>query len=379
MYLDQALEIVRRKILLHDDGDGGVGDDADRREILHRVVGLRLDHRRGHRVAGRDHQRAVAVLRALGDDVAGDGAAGAGLVLDHDALAEHFAERLGDDARGDIGAAAGAEADHHVDRPRDGHSCAIAGAQSAANASAASASLLADDFISLLPDFAIANAGAARRSSVLDCRNARSARHRRGWTGAAGGRRRRHHHARGRRHRQRRQHVAAGRRRRRWRDPSRGGTRTARRMRDAGRLRHRLGQDHARLQATGEARHPCGRAGVEWRQARRGRTAGVLLSHGADARGREHASLDRVPGDLDRRVSLSRRSRGADRGRHGGVGAFRRSARIGAGGVLLLLRRVGAAPHRCVRGIGVGRSDLYTFGSTSRRTTSPFSASDAAG
>ena len=37
--------------------------------------------------------------------------------------------------------------------------------------------------------------------------------------------------------------------------------------------------------------------------------------------------IDRVSGDLDRRLRLSRRSRGADRGRHRGVGAVRRCAR----------------------------------------------------
>ena len=69
-------------------------------------------------MAGRDHQRGVAVLRTFRDDVARDGAAGAGLVLDDDALAEHLGQRIGDHARRNIGAAAGAEADHDADRPR---------------------------------------------------------------------------------------------------------------------------------------------------------------------------------------------------------------------------------------------------------------------
>ena len=66
--------------------------------------------------------------------------------------------------------------------------------------------------------------------------------------------------------------------------------------------------------------------------------------------------VDRVPGDLDRRLSLSRRPRGADRGRHGGVGAVGRCARHQARGVLLLLAGVGGASHECVRGIGLGLS-----------------------
>ena len=99
---------------------------------------------------------------------------------------------------------------------------------------------------------------------------------------------------------------------------------------------------------------------------------------------------------------LPGRSRGADRGRHGGVGDFRRCARDQPRGVLLLLEGVGGASHQCVCGIGIGLAaaleqtssgvssasshaalspghEAHTFGSTSRRITSPFSASDAAG
>ena len=50
-------------------------------------------------------------------------------------------------------------------------------------------------------------------------------------------------------------------------------------MPDARRLRDRRGQDHARLQAQGQARHPRGRPGLERRRPGRGRAAGVLLSH----------------------------------------------------------------------------------------------------
>ena len=56
-------------------------------------------------------------------------------------------------------------------------------------------------------------------------------------------------------------------------------------MRNARRLRHRLGQDHARLPAEGAPRHPRGRAGVERRRQRRGRAARRLLPHGARSRG----------------------------------------------------------------------------------------------
>ena len=80
--------------------------------------------------------------------------------------------------------------------------------------------------------------------------------------------RRRHHDACRRRHRERREPLAARRRRRGRRDPSRGRTGAARRMPHARRLRDRLGEDHARLPAAGEARHPRGRPGVAGRRSR---------------------------------------------------------------------------------------------------------------
>ena len=90
-------------------------------------------------------------------------------------------------------------------------------------------------------------------------------------------------------HRQCRQPELARRRRRRRRDPSRGGAGIARRVPNARRLRHRRGQNHARLSAAGEARHPCGRPGVERRRRGRGGIAGLLLSHGARSRRRAPA------------------------------------------------------------------------------------------
>ena len=50
-------------------------------------------------------------------------------------------------------------------------------------------------------------------------------------------------------------------------------------------------------------------------------------------------TLDRLSGDLDRRLSLSRRSRRAHRGRHRGVGDRGAPARHHARGVLLLFAR----------------------------------------
>ena len=108
--------------------------------------------------------------------------------------------------------------------------------------------------------------------------------------------------------------------------------------------------------AAGEARHPRGRAGVERRRATaRTDLLASLLSHRADARGRASAC----------NRSRSRRSRPAsiafpaDRAARIAVGTVvseisAERARDRARGVLLLLAGVGEAPHRCVRGIGIG-------------------------
>ena len=53
------------------------------------------------------------------------------------------------------------------------------------------------------------------------------------------------------------------------------------------------------------------------------------------------AAFDRLSGDLDRRVPVSRRSRGADRGGHGGIGDFRGCAGDQPRGVLLFLEGMG--------------------------------------
>ncbi len=128
--------------------------------------------------------------------------------------------------------------------------------------------------------------------------------------GAARGRRRRHHHTRGRRHRQRRQHLAAGRRRRRRRDPPR--------------RRGASCSPNARRSAAAPPARPRSRAAIICRRStsstRSGR-CGTAASSGEpdllascyrtalDARRRARPAIHRVPGDLDRRVSLPGRSR----------------------------------------------------------------------
>ena len=88
---------------------------------------------------------------------------------------------------------------------------------------------------------------------------------------------RRHHQDKRRCDRQCRQAFVAGRGRRGRRDTPGGGAGFAGRVRQAGRLRGRPGQDHRRPPAAGSSRDPYGGAGVAGRQEQRGGEAGFLL------------------------------------------------------------------------------------------------------
>ena len=167
--------------------------------------------------------------------------------------------------------------------------------------------------------------------------------------------RRRHHHARRRRDRQRRQPLIARRRRRRWRHPPRGGAATARGMPHARRLRHRLGQDHARLSPEGALRDPRGRTGVERRRQRRGgaaRLAAIAARSTSPPRTRLGSiafpaistGVYRFPADLAARIAV-------------GTVAAEVAAQprgLDAGRVLLFFAGQRGAPQGCVRGSGAG-------------------------
>ena len=88
---------------------------------------------------------------------------------------------------------------------------------------------------------------------------------------------RRHHQDKRRCDRQCRQAFVAGRGRRGRRDTPGGGAGFAGRVRQAGRLRGRPGQDHRRPPAAGSSRDPYGGAGVAGRREQRGGEAGFLL------------------------------------------------------------------------------------------------------
>ena len=100
--------------------------------------------------------------------------------------------------------------------------------------------------------------------------------------------------------------------------------------------------------AESKARHPRGRAGVEWRQCQRRGLARRLLPQRARSRRRAPACLARLSGDLHRHLSLSRRSRRAHRRRHRdfGIGGAPRG----------ITRVVSAASRRTARSITRMRS-----------------------
>ena len=91
-------------------------DLGDRVERGARVVAQRLVHHRRDDLAGGHDADRVAVLGRVGDQFVADRASRAGLVLDHDRLAELLLHALPDDAADDVGAAARPERDDQADR-----------------------------------------------------------------------------------------------------------------------------------------------------------------------------------------------------------------------------------------------------------------------
>ena len=116
---DQLGDRFRRNGGVHQHDQRAGRDQADRREILARVVAdIRIERRIDRVRAGAAEAERVAVGRGLRDLARRDRAARAALVLDHDLLAERLAHLLGDDARHHVVAAAGRIRDDQRDRPR---------------------------------------------------------------------------------------------------------------------------------------------------------------------------------------------------------------------------------------------------------------------
>ena len=114
--LDQRLQIGRGRVGRRQDHGPAAADHADRGEVGQRVV-RRLAHvgHDRHRPRIGDVKR-VAIGRRLGHQFGRNHAAGAGLVIHHDRLAQDLAQALGDRTDQVVGAAARWIADHHAER-----------------------------------------------------------------------------------------------------------------------------------------------------------------------------------------------------------------------------------------------------------------------
>ena len=115
--VDEALEARDRQRRMRHQQHRHLAHVRHRPQILFGVVRHGRAERRVDRVVGRREQERVAVGRRLGDDVAGDDAARAGLVVDQHLLAELGRQPLGQEARHDVRDAAGREGHDQSDRP----------------------------------------------------------------------------------------------------------------------------------------------------------------------------------------------------------------------------------------------------------------------
>ena len=115
--LHHVLRGIERRVGLGDHHQGQEGHQADRREVLDRVVRLLVGHQdRVHVVRERRHEQCVAVGRRALYLLRRDKRVGAGLVLHHHALRKRARHVLRDDARDHVGGPARGEADQQLDR-----------------------------------------------------------------------------------------------------------------------------------------------------------------------------------------------------------------------------------------------------------------------
>ena len=116
---DELRDRVRRHRRVHHHGVGHVGEQRDRREILHAVERHGGEQSVVHGVHAHGvEQDGVAVRRRARDRAGADIAGRAGAVLDHHRLAHRLVQMRGDDARQNVGRAA--RRPRHQQRDRAG-------------------------------------------------------------------------------------------------------------------------------------------------------------------------------------------------------------------------------------------------------------------
>ena len=113
---DELGERLRRNRRVDDQRERHAGDQRDRREILHGIVGQLLVERLVDRKRGRGrHQERVAVGLGSRDLLGAERGAGARLVLDHDDRVQPALDLVGDQPAEQIGGAAGRIRHDHLD------------------------------------------------------------------------------------------------------------------------------------------------------------------------------------------------------------------------------------------------------------------------
>ena len=117
--VDEAFKISDRQVLVDHQHQRQGADQRHRRKAADRIVAQVVRHGRKHRGRGRRlEDDGVAVGLGVRERVGRDGAAAAGLVLDHELVAEPLAQLHRCDARQEVDAAARRERHQHADRPR---------------------------------------------------------------------------------------------------------------------------------------------------------------------------------------------------------------------------------------------------------------------
>ena len=116
---NQFTDGVNRQILVHQQQRRRRSDQADRGEILARIVAdILVKVRAGRQGRGIAQDDRVAVRRCVGDLAGADGAAAAGIAtFDDDLLAERDTHLIGDRARHDVVGAARRQRNDQRDRP----------------------------------------------------------------------------------------------------------------------------------------------------------------------------------------------------------------------------------------------------------------------
>jgi hypothetical protein len=115
---DEVADIADRQVVVDDQHQRDARDTRDRRDALGEIERQGRIERGVDGVGSRGQQQRVAVRRRDDHGLRADIAAGARLVLDHEGLAEFFAEALADQPRQHVGRATRRVRHHPFHRAR---------------------------------------------------------------------------------------------------------------------------------------------------------------------------------------------------------------------------------------------------------------------